>query len=506
MILTDALSARMGSDAVTSVASTDNTAHNFYVFPAQTLTLSKLLSGSVGLFKNGQGALTLNANNTYTGTTTISGGTLKNGTTTAFSSGSRLNVDAGIFDLNGFNARVASVSAGNAAGTITNSGAGSGTNTLTITNFGNVNLALLITDGATAKTAVTLSNNNAIATFANANNTFSGGITIAYTLGGGPRIYQYSPVTNTLVGGILTKSNFGTGTIYIGSSASAANSQLMLGTTNTTIYNNIVFNAAGYADGGLAAMRLDATGIKFYGALISNLSDINLSSQLTSSSTAYGQLSGIKGLLLKTPGGAGSTFTLTLANTATNNNYSGNTTISTRTTIALSAVNQIPNGTGKGNLIINGGTFAMNGFSETINALSGTGTVNGVNGTPTLTVGDNDATSTFSGTIINTAGSLSITKIGTGVLTLAGNNTYTGTTTISNGSIIVSKTTGGIAGVATFTTTALTVNFNNVTPTTGATYQFFPGATSPTGLTITLTNAGGKTGTYNYTNSTLTIN
>ena len=505
MILTNSSSAKIGATNVGTIASSTAAFRQFMVYSATTI--SAVISGIIGLIKNGTGALTLSGNNTYTGATTISAGTLKLGSATGVSSASTLNATGGVFDLNGFNATVAAVGAGNAAGTITNSGAGSGTNTLTITNFGSVNLALLITDGATAKTAVTLSNNNAIATFANANNTFSGGITIAYTLGGGPRIYQYYiPVTNTLVDGILTKSNFGTGTIYIGSSASAANAQLALGTTNTTIYNNIVFNAAGYADGGLAAMRLDATGIKFYGALISNLSDINLSSQLTGSSTAYGQLSGIKGLLLKTPGGAGSTFTLTLANTATNNNYSGNTTISTRTTIALSAVNQIPNGTGKGNLIINGGTFAMNGFSETINALSGTGTVNGVNGTPTLTVGDNDATSTFSGTIINTAGSLSLTKIGTGTLTLGGNNTYTGSTTISNGSIIVSKTTGDIAGAATFTATSLTVNFNNVTPITGATYQFFPGATSPTGLTPTLNNAGGKTGTYNYTNSTLTIN
>ena len=476
---------------------------------ANTTTINAILSSQGadgGLTKLGSGTLITNAVNTYTGPTTISAGTLKIGSSSSLSSGSSLTVNGGIFDLNGFNATVASVSAGNAAGTITNSAAGSGTNTLTITNFGSVNLAPLITDGATAKTAVTLSNNNTVTVFANANNTFSGGLTIAYSAGGGARIYQSGSVTNTRVGGILTKSNFGTGTIYIGASASTANCQLMLGTTNTTIYNNIVFNAAGYIDGGLAAMRLDATGIKFYGALISNLSDINLSSQVTSSSTAYGQLSGAKGLLLKTPAGAGSTFTFTLANSGNaSNDYSGNTTISTNTTLTLSAVNQIPNGTGKGN-VVNNGSLTLGGLSHTINGLSGSGTIDGVSGTPTLTVGDNNATGSFSGVIKNTAGTLSITKIGTGVLTLAGNNTYTGTTTISNGSIIVSKTTGGIAGAATFTTTALTVNFNNVTPTTGATYQFFPGATSPTGLTITLTNAGGKTGTYNYTNSTLTIN
>jgi hypothetical protein len=87
------------------------------------------------------------------------------------------------------------------------------------------------------------------------------------------------------------------------------------------------------------------------------------------------------------------------------------------------------------------------------------------------------------------------------------NNNYTGSTTISAGTLrVFAKTFGAISLTASFTTTSLTVDFNNVTPTTGATYQFFLGSTSPTGLTVTLTNAGGKTGTYNYTNSTLTIN
>ena len=503
MILTNSSTAKIGATNVGTIASATSAFRQFMVYSATTL--SSVISGTIGLIKNGTGALTLSGNNTYTGATTINAGTLKLGSATGVSSASTLNATGGVFDLNGFNATVAAVGVGNAAGTITNSGAGSGTNTLTITNFGNVNLASLITDGATAKTAVTLSNNNALATFANANNTFSGGITIAYTLGAGPRIYQYySPVTNTLVDGILTKSNFGTGTIYIGSSASAANSQLALGTTNTTIYNNIVFNAAGYADGGLAAMRLDATGIKFYGALISNLSDINLSSQLTSSSTAYGQLSGIKGLLLKTPGGVSATFTLTLANTANPlNNYSGNTTTSLRTTIALAAVTQIPNGTGKGN-VVNNGTLTLGGLSHTINGLSGSGTIDGISGTPTLTVGNNDATSSFSGVIKNTSGTLSLTKTGTGSLTLTGVNTYSGETSISAGSIIAPKTSGASTGTATFTNTTLSVSFN-VAPTAGMTFRYFPGATTQTYASVTLVGAPGRTGVYTSATSTLTI-
>ena len=488
----------MGTGAVTMNASRIVTVN------AGNFTVGGNISGSTfGLTKNGSGTMILSGANTYNGTTTINTGTLKIGSTNGMSSASTLTVNGGAFNLNGFNATVAAVGVGNSAGTITNSAA-SGTNTLSITNY-NVNLATLITDGATAKTAVTLSNNGGATVLSNANSTFSGGLILAYPGGGGgTRLYYQVSVTNTLSGTTLIKSNLGTGTIYIGANGSTSPAQLRL--ISGSIYNNIVVNAAIYPDGGLAAFRIDGTGIQFYGTMTAGSSNISLSSQSNGSATAYGQLSGTNGLLLKTPAVAGSIFTLTLANTANpTNNYSGDTTTSLRTTIALSAVNQIPNGTGKGN-VVNNGSLTFGGLSHTINGLSGSGTIDGVSGTPILTVGNNNATSSFSGTIINTAGSLSLTKIGTGVLTLAGNNTYTGTTTISSGSIIVSKTTGTITGAATFTTTALTVNFNNVTPTTGATYQFFPGATSPTGLTITLTNAGGKTGTYNYTNSTLTIN
>ncbi|MEY4246341.1 MAG: hypothetical protein RLZZ245_3926, partial [Verrucomicrobiota bacterium] len=87
--------------------------------------------------------------------------------------------------------------------------------------------------------------------------------------------------------------------------------------------------------------------------------------------------------------------------------------------------------------------FNMGGFSETINGLSGTGTVDGISGTPTLTVGDNDATgaaNTFSGVIKNTAGTLALTKIGSGTLTLSGANTYTGATLISGGTLKLDAT------------------------------------------------------------------
>jgi len=500
MILTNSTAAKIGATNVGTIASATSAFRQFMVYAATTL--SSVISGTIGLIKNGTGVLTLSGNNTYTGATTISAGTLKLGSATGVSSASTLNATGGIFDLNGFNATVASVGVGNAAGTISNSAAGSGTNTLTILNY-NVNLASLITDGVTAKTAVTFNNSGGIPTFSNANNTFSGGLILAYPgSGGGTRLYYQGPVTNTLVNGTLTKSNLGTGTIYIGANGSTSPAQLRL--ISGLVYNNIVVNAATYPDGGLAAFRLDGTGIQFFGTITSGSSNISLSSQINGSATAYGQLTGTNGLLLKTPGGASSTFTLTLANTLNPaNNYSGNTTTSTRTTIALAAVAQIPNGVGKGN-VVNNGSLTLGGFSHTINGISGSGTVDGVSGTPTLTIGDNNATGSFSGVIRNTAGTLSLTKTGTGSLTLTGVNTYSGETSISAGSIVAPKTSGASTGTATFTNTTLSVSFN-VAPTAGMTFRYFPGTTTQTYASVTLVGAPGRTGVYTSATSTLTI-
>jgi autotransporter-associated beta strand protein len=60
-----------------------------------------------------------------------------------------------------------------------------------------------------------------------------------------------------------------------------------------------------------------------------------------------------------------------------------------------------------------------------------------------MTVGDNDQTSTFSGVIKNTAGTLSLCKLGSGTLTLAGANTYGGNTALSAGTLSLSPTVAG---------------------------------------------------------------
>ena len=140
-----------------------------------------------------------------------------------------------------------------------------------------------------------------------------------------------------------------------------------------------------------------------------------------------------------------------LNNTA--NNYTGNTIIGTngpgyfatgtQAWLKLGASAVIPNGSGFGNVIINGawlGLLDLNGKTQTINGLSGDGTVASGTGTGTLTIGNNNATSTFNGAIQNGGGTVAIAKTGTGTLTLGGVNTYTGNTTINAGTVALAST------------------------------------------------------------------
>jgi autotransporter-associated beta strand protein len=87
--------------------------------------------------------------------------------------------------------------------------------------------------------------------------------------------------------------------------------------------------------------------------------------------------------------------------------------------------------------IAGGATLDLNGVSQTIGSLAdagGSGTASVLLGSGALTVGGDDSSTTFSGMI---SGSGSVTKTGTGTLTLDGANSYTGQTTVSGGTLQV---------------------------------------------------------------------
>ena len=142
------------------------------------------------------------------------------------------------------------------------------------------------------------------------------------------------------------------------------------------------------------------------------------------------------------------TATVTLTN---GNNYTGNTIISNGTLQCGTAVT-IPDGTGSGSTIIgSAGTLQLNGFSETLNGLVGSGVIdNSGGGAVTLTVGNGGGSAPWAGTITNTgAGAVNILKTGTGSMTISGTNYLGGGNSQMNGGTNFLTATGRIEPVGT---------------------------------------------------------
>jgi autotransporter-associated beta strand protein len=221
---------------------------------------------------------------------------------------------------------------------------------------------------------------------------------------------------------------------------------------------------------------------------------------VTADTTLSGSLSG--------SGGFDKTGTaiLVLSGTST---YAGNTTVSAGT-LALGASGVIPDGSGNGNVSIgSSGTLDLNGFSETINGLSSSGKVtNSGASAATLTVGGNNASSTFGGTFQAGSSSLFLTKTGSGNLTLySANPSGLAGVTIDGGAIlrwgdflgadktVIINNTGRY-----YATAGGTINQNfDINSTSGATsvtLESGSGAYTLNGTIITSSDA--KFGTNNY--------
>ena len=164
--------------------------------------------------------------------------------------------------------------------------------------------------------------------------------------------------------------------------------------------------------------------------------------------TYSGLVSGTNTNFIKT--GAG---TLTLSGL---NTYTGLTTVSAGT-----LVEGVNNALSSGALTVNGGTFDIGAFSDTV------GTVTLTNGSITGTTGVLTGTSYAmqNGTvsaILGGAGALTKTTVGT--VTLSGANTYAGATAVNAGTIIASNANAlGVAGGGTTVTSGATLNINAVT-------------------------------------------
>lgn len=272
----------------------------------------------------------------------------------------------------------------------------------------------------------------------NSANTATVNSDVAFTTGGaGVHTFIFDGTGNWTVNHYLRPANSGSSsTINLTKNGSGTMAWTAAGSVGPGLFGGTVTIGGGtlsLRSGGGAL--LTSQNIADSGTLDYNVASV--AQTLSGNITGSGALTVSAGTLTLTPASA--------------NTYAGNTTGSAGT-LQLGAVNAVPGGSGKGDVTVNG-TLDLNTFSCSINGLSGAGIIDtAAGGTPTLTVGANDNGGTFSGIIKNTAGTLAVTKSGTGTLILSGANTYSGATAVNAGTLLVKNSIG--SGAVTVASTA----------------------------------------------------
>ena len=424
-----------------------------------TTVYSGVISGGGGIIKEGTGIFTLNATNTYTGTTTISGGQLVFQQSVLQSLGNIVDNASLVFNLSS-NSTYSSVISG--SGEFIHEGLGSltlsGINTYQGLTIVEPVSGVLYFINDTSQMGGGLVNNGLVVFEQPNNSTFGGPISGAGTIIKSPVSTQ-----NTLV---LTGESTYTGDILIvgGTVSFTGNTSLMGGTLNVGNFAILDFNQiidssysgliTGYGNFNKnGAGNLVLSGANTYAGITtinsgtltfsadtsqwaSNVVDnSSLAFNLISDSTFASNISGSGNVTQEGPG------TLVLLGT---NTYTGTTSV-LGGTLKLGKSNSLPfNSTiYMGN--VSGAVLDLNNFSETIGTLSGGGTSGGnvLLESAVLTIGNNNGSGTYSGVI---SGSGGITKVGSGSQTLVGVNTYLGTTTVSAGTLIFAGDTSQLGG------------------------------------------------------------
>ena len=382
-----------------------------------------------GLTKLNTGVLTLTGANTYGGSTTITGGSIA---VTHTAAGTNLILPGNTLVLNG--------------GGLTMTGASALANTQTFASTTISNPGAIVSNITAAGTMVTnlgvitrtvggaadFSGTGVINTItANTGTSILGGWA---TFGAGAN-WAVSAGTGAASGAITALGAYVNDTW-----AAANNTTVTAATTQTNVTtNSIRFNVntaftvtVSGTDvintGGVLITPTDATASTiFTGGTINTAgttTDLAFNHFGAGVKTVVSAIGANTGGLVKTGGGV-----ILLSSPTTTNLYTGATTIGGGT-LRIGVAEQIPNGSSV--TVAAGATFDVNNLAETINGLSGYGTVTSAGNT--LTVGSGGASSTFSGII---TGAMALTKTGAGTLTFntLGANTFTGATTISAGAI-----------------------------------------------------------------------
>ncbi|HEY3897722.1 MAG TPA: NF038122 family metalloprotease, partial [Chthoniobacter sp.] len=472
---------------------------------ASTLTVSSTttnssyggsITGAISLVKAGAGTtLTLNGFNTYSGTTTITGGTVLVGTSTTAGA-----LGTGAVSVNsGSGLTLVNITSNTFANSVSNGVSGVGT--LTISSAATNTLSGVLSDGAAGQLALTQSGTGT--TILSNTNTYSGTTSVnAGTLQVNGSLAAGSTV-NIATAGTLSGTGeingdvtmTGAGTINLGSGAVIGGGLTITGgkwngfgtvdgavTSSSgtfTLNGNLTTNTQLSVTGGTLAGTGTLTGLLVYSS--------------SSSATFGGVITGNNGGVTLNSG----TGTLTLTGA---NSPSGTSTVNSGTL-------QIGNGTsgnfGNGSVMVNGSgilvtDLATNAtFAPSVDLTSATATLKATQA----------GTNTLSGVI---SGSGILDQNGSGTTILTGANTFNGATNVNAGTLQIGNGTSGNLGggnVTVLGSSALAIDMadgttlsSNVSLGTSTTLK----AIESSGTT-TLSGVISGSGTFNQTGAGTTI-
>jgi fibronectin-binding autotransporter adhesin len=410
--------------------------------------------GSGNFIKSGGGVLTMQGNNTFTGTTTLNSGSLILGGTSATTGGTFINGANSLFAISS-DGSLGAVPETSAVNLTLNPGSGN-TATFRADNSFTINANRVISLASGSIVVDTNGNNLTIA------GSLSGSAPLRKTGSGNLTLTGANSVTAT--GGITID----TGTVFVNDRSNLPGGSITLNGTSgistgsaATNFSDVVVNGTNFivktgTNNILGLGNLSGGGtLTFGGAFVNDFT---------------GNMSNFTGTIVANGGGSrwfgstgGSNVTLDLANT-------GTSVRSGATGITLGAI------AGDSTSTLTG---SAGGVTQAVTYTIGAKTVGGL--------GVTAVDSVFDGAITNGAGTTSITKVGNSILTLNGTSTYTGATNVSVGTLLVNGALGN---------TAVTVANNAILGgdgTIGGNVNFLAGAKFLFSTTQTLDVAGAVT-------------
>jgi autotransporter-associated beta strand protein len=555
--------------ALTGTSGVTNNAELVYNLVG-TSNATYAISGNGTLAKSGVGTLVLSGNNSYTGGTTINAGTIQAGSnaalgaaTGALAFGASSN---GKLQVNGKSLTVGSLN-GDSTATIENSNATAGT--LTVGSTGTDSYAGLLQNGSAGNLALTKTGTGTLVLTGANTNTYTGTTTVntgtlqynapaamstgsAITIASGATLAlasdsnatftpasvtgpagNYTISVNQLTGAgankTLTLANFS-------GSTSGVSTLNVTSTSGDTLLLSSAYNGSpNFSFGNPSTINLNGANLVFNNGIAGTQPDFQMTSATGNTLTINGTIGGGANTWATARVNSG---TLTLNNTVTNlsgaNNgfgvYLSGGNLNYNADGAIAGAGDNNNNRG-GSLSITSGTLdntrgsAISTSGLTFLNINGDFTFGGSNnltlGSTTVSLGtpagtsrtittNGTATLAIGGVIANGSTANSIIKLGTGTLTLNGNNTYTGGVSVRNG--VVELGNAGALGTGNLTlgdasgsnsagikANLTTVIANNIVVASG----------SSGNATITTVNGGGTTVTFSGNvslNKDLTIN